>query len=265
LSSDRDKVIDRVLTVAEHRFGLRTVGGPGWVRDRVGAFVDGYVERHGGSWVSVVERMTVDRESMNELVASLRVGETRFLRDAAQWDAIVQHVCGLVPTGVAIKALSAGCSTGEEAYTLAMLLAEKARLFQIIGCDRSFEAMQVARTGKYSAEALREVPPVLVERYFEHDGAVLSVRAPLRAQVSFEARDLVVRVPRGPFHVILFKNVLLYLAEPMGSHVATRLARELSDSGVLFSAASEVVRLSAILDPKRIAPGVIAFRPRREP
>lgn len=265
MKDDREKVIDRVLEVAERRFGLRTVGGPRWVRDRVGSFVDAYVEGHGGSWVSVVERMTAERSSMNELVASLRVGETRFLRDTAQWDAIVQHVCALVPASVPINALSAGCSTGEEAYTFAILLAEKARRFQIIGCDRSFEAIAHAQAGKYTAEAVREVPPALVERYFEHEGAGLSVRGPLRAHVDFQVRDLVVRVPRGPFHVILFKNVLLYLAEPMGTHVAMRLARELADNGLLFSAASEAVRLSSILDPRRLGPGVIAFRPRREP
>lgn len=264
MSDDRERVIDRVLEVAERRFGLRTVSGPRWVRDRVGAFIDAYVERQGGSWVSVVERMTAERASMNELVSSLRVGETRFFRDAAQWEAIVHHVCALVPPSTPINALSAGCSTGEEAFTFAILLAERARRFQVLGCDRSFEAIAVARAGKYTVDALSDVPPALVERYFEHDDEGLRVRSPLRAHVGFEVRDFVVRVPRGPFHVILFKNVLLYLAEPMGTKVATRLAHELAENGLLFSAASEAVRLSAILDPRRLGPGVIAFRPRRE-
>jgi chemotaxis protein methyltransferase CheR len=87
----------------------------------------------------------------------------------------------------------------------------------------------------------------------------------LRNSVSFEVRDLTRRCPRGPFHLVLFKNVLLYLAEPTGNRVATRLARTLADKGFLVSAASEVVRLSAILDPLRLSPGVVAFRPRRDP
>lgn len=261
----REKTIDRVLEAAERRFGLGAVHGPQWVRERVGAFLDAYLERTGGSWSDVAERLVAERAPMNELVASLRVGETRFLRDARQWEVIVQHLCEKVPPGVAISALSAGCSTGEEAYTLAILLAERKRRFQIIGVDRAFDAIESARRARYAPEAVRELPPALVDRHFEADGSALVLRAPLRANVTFEARDLTLRCPRGPFHLVLFKNVLLYLAEAMGNRVATRLARTLADNGFLISAASEVVRLSSILDPVRLSPGVVAFRPRREP
>lgn len=261
----REREIDRVLEAAQERFGLGTVGGPRWVRDRVGAFLDAQLERNSGVWRGLAEKLVAERSPINELIASLRVGETRFFRDAPQWDVIVQHVCEKVPTSTPISALSAGCSTGEEAYTLAILLAERARRFRVLGVDRSLEAISTARHGRYTPDAVREVPPSLVERYFEQEGSMLTVRAPLRAHVSFESRDLTIRCPAGPFHLILFKNVLLYLAEPMGTHVATRLARGLTDNGILCSAASEVVRLSAILDPIRLSRGVIGFRPRREP
>ncbi len=260
----REKSIDRVLEAAERRFGLGAVHGPGWVRERVGAFLDAYVERTGAAWSDLADRLVAERAPMNELVASLRVGETRFLRDAQQWAVIVQHVCEQVPMGLPISALSAGCSTGEEAYTLAILLAERKRRFQIIGVDRAFDAIDAARRGTYAAEAVRELPAPLVERYFEPTSAGLAVRTPLRNNVSFEVRDLTQRCPRGPFHIVLFKNVLLYLAEGMGNRVATRLARTLAESGFLVSAASEVVRLSVILDPLRLSPGVVAFRRRPE-
>lgn len=254
-----------MLEAAEKRFGLGAVHGPQWVRDRVAAFLEAYVERTGTAWSDVAERLIAERAPMNELVASLRVGETRFLRDAPQWDVIVQHVCERVPPGQVISALSAGCSTGEEAYTLAILLSERKRRYRILGVDRSMEAIEAARRGKYSAEAARELPAALIERYFEQDGPLLSVRASLREGVTFEARDLTIRCPKGPFHLVLFKNVLLYLADGMGTSVATRLGRTLSDNGFLISAASEIVRLSASLDPMRLSPGVVAFRPRPEP
>jgi len=261
----REKAIDRVLEAAERRFGLGAVHGPQWVRDRVAAFLDAYVERTGTPWPEVAERLVAERAPMNELVASLRVGETRFLRDAPQWEVIVQHLCERVPAGVAISALSAGCSTGEEAYTLAILLSERKRRYRILGVDRAPEAIEAARRGKYSAEAIRELPNALVERYFEPEGALRSVRASLREEVTFEVRDLTMRCPKGPFHLVLFKNVLLYLADGMGTRVATRLGRTLTENGFLISAASEIVRLSASLDPMRLSPGVVGFRPRREP
>lgn len=260
----RDKTIERVLEAAERRFGLGAIRGPGWVRDRVGAFVDAYVERTGASWEDVAAKLVADRASMNGLIASLRVGETRFLRDSAQWEAIVRHLCEKVPSVLPIHALSAGCSTGEEAYTLAILLSERKRRFQIVGVDRSFEAVQAARRGRYTAEATRELPPPLVERYFDAVDGELCVKESLREGVKFEVRDLTMRWPRGPFHLVLFKNVLLYLAEPTGNQVASRLASTLTPDGFLISAASESVRLSAILDPFRIAQGIVAFRPRIE-
>lgn len=254
-----------MLEVAETRFGLGTTGAPPWVRERVGAFLDGYMARRPVFWGALVERVTADQTAMNKMVGSLRVGETRFFRDAPQWSAIVEHACAQVPVAAPIAALSAGCSTGEEAYTLAFLFAEKGRRFEILGVDRSREAIGVACQGTYPQKAVRELPPALVEQYFEPDAGGLRVRASIRTHVSFDVRDLVARVPRGPFHIILFKNVMLYLAEPFGTQVASRLAAELADNGLLFSSASEIVRLSSALEPRRLTPALTAFRPRREP
>lgn len=260
----RDKIVDQVLEVAERRYGLGMSSGPGWVRDRVAAFLDAYVERDGGSWDTVVARVTTDRKAMNDLVASLRVGETRFFRDPQHMRVVVDHVCEKVTIGGTLSVLSAGCSSGEEAYTLAMMLAERGRRFHVTGVDRSKEAVAVAQRGQYPIEAMRDIPRDLVARYFENDGEHVNVRSPLRGFVSFEARDLCIRAPKGPFHIVVFKNVLIYLAEPMGMHVATSLARELTDKGLLLSAASEVTRLSSSLEPVRLGPTVVAFRGRRE-
>jgi chemotaxis protein methyltransferase CheR len=83
----------------------------------------------------------------------------------------------------------------------------------------------------------------------------------VRNSVEFEVCDLVKRVPKGPFHFIFFKNVLLYLTEPAGEQVATRLASELEEGGILIAAASEVLRLNKMgLISHRMAPGVTALR-----
>jgi chemotaxis protein methyltransferase CheR len=256
----RDKAIDRVLAAAQKRFGLGTLRDLPWVRDRVAAFLEGCIERKGCSWDDVADLVIADSASMNEVIGSLRVGETRFFRDPQQFDAVVEHICATVPPSASISALSAGCSTGEEAYTLAILLAEKGRKFHVLGIDRAADAIETARQGKYSYETAREVPRALLKRHFEDDGTALTVRTPIRSHVSFEVRDLMVRAPRGPFHVIFFKNVLIYLAEYAGAHVASRLANELAEDGILVSAASEILRLSIDLERVRLPRGVIVFR-----
>ena len=89
----------------------------------------------------------------------------------------------------------------------------------------------------------------------------MRVRKELRALVSFEVCDLVSAVPRGVFQIILFKNVLLYLATPAGEAVARRLLGELDARGILITAASEVPRLcTAGIATARISSGVTAFR-----
>ncbi len=260
--ASREKAVDRVLRAAEQRFGLGTVDGPQWVRDRVESFLDAFAERMQIPWEAAAEEVVSRREPMNELVATLRVGETRFFRDAAQLEVAVRHACEHVPQAELISVLSAGCSTGEEAYTLAILLQEKGRRFRVVGVDRSEEAIRTARAGLYSAEAVREVPAALLVKHFDQQGAGYAVLPALRTLVSFDQRDLVKRPPRGRFDLIVFKNVLLYLAEPAGTQVAQRLAQSLKENGIFVSAAAEVVRLSAILDACHLARGVIAFRAR---
>ncbi|MBK8253398.1 MAG: chemotaxis protein [Polyangiaceae bacterium] len=263
----RDKAIDRVLIAAQKRFGLGTARAPSWIRDRVGTFLDVYIVRAACDWDLVAGRLTEDVPAMNDLMTSLRVGETRFLRDPQQWDAVVEHLCNNVRPTMPIFALSAGCSTGEEAYTLAMLLSEKGRRYHVLGVDRSAEAIETARAGRYSTDQVRELPRAFVRRYFSMEAGGVSVTHPLRTNVSFEVRDLMQWIPRGPFHLVLFKNVLLYFAERSGTRVAVRLANSLDRGGILVSAASEAVRLSSVLEPIRLAPGVVAFhnRPPNEP
>lgn len=260
----RDIAIDRVLGDAAIRYGLGAVRELPWVRDRAGAFLDEYVHRKGGSWDDVATRVIDDDEAMNELIASLRVGETRFFRDPQQLDAAVQHICATFPLSTQISALSAGCSTGEEAYTLAILLAEKGRRFEVLGIDRSAAAVDVARRGHYGYETAREVPRVLRKRHFEDDGTTLTVRGPIRSHVSFEVHDLLAPLPFGSFHLIVFRNVLIYLAEHVGSRVAHNLADDLLHDGILVSAASEVIRLSSVLEPVRLPRGIVAFHARHK-
>jgi chemotaxis protein methyltransferase CheR len=259
----REKSIDRVLAAVQIRFGLSTVRDLPWIRDRVAAFLDAYAERAGCPADDAADLVIEDDASMNDLIGSLRVGETRFFREAQQLEAAVQHICASTPPGATISALSAGCSTGEEAYTLGILLADRSRKFEILGVDRSEEAIETARQGRYTYESAREVPRVLVRRYFEDDGTMLTVRPSIRAHVSFDVYDLMESVPGGPFRIILFKNVLIYLANYVGAHVASRLASELNEDGILLSAASEVVRLSSNFDTVRLSRGIIALRPRR--
>lgn len=257
-----DEAVDRVLQFAQARFGLGCgPSSPAWVRPRVLALLQTRAAQQGVSVEAVAEGLHRDAGAVAELELALRVGETRFYRDPGQWQAIEQQVLKSFPARLEIRVLCAGCSTGEEAYTAAMVLRHARRQFFVLGVDRSAAAIEVARRGVYGPDAIRDLPAAYLSRYCEIDGGTLRVRGIVSELVRFKQADLVQAIPGGPFHLIFFKNVLLYLPEPAGERVARELIDELDESGMLFPAASEVLRLrSAGLTPVRVTPHVTAFR-----
>jgi chemotaxis protein methyltransferase CheR len=261
----RERAVTRVLQLVEDRIGLGYRGAaPGWVRDRVLTVLEGQAKRSSVALFEAVARLETDPAALEEVIAALRVGETRFYRDRTHWETLARDVIPALPVGGTIQALSAGCSTGEEAYTLAMALAAAGRRFHVRGVDRAAAAIAAAQAATYDAETARDLPADWTARFFDAHARRLTVRSFLRERVSFEQGDLVKRPPRGPFHLIFFKNVLLYLGAPAGETLAVRLAGELDDHGLLFVASSEVPRLRAAgLHPVRVAPGITAFRQAR--
>lgn len=261
-----DEAVDRVLQFAQARFGLGCgPSSPAWVRPRVLALLQTRAAQQGVSVEDVAEGLHRDAGAVAELELALRVGETRFYRDPGQWQAIEQHVLKNFPARLEIRVLCAGCSTGEEAYTAAMVLRHARRQFFVLGVDRSAAAIEVARRGVYGPDAIRDMPPAYLSRYCEINEGTLRVRGVVSELVRFKQADLVQAIPGGPFHLIFFKNVLLYLPEPAGERVARELVGELDESGLLFPAASEVLRLrSAGLTAVRVTSHVTAFRRSRE-
>src|SRR5689334_20799363 len=121
--ASRERAVDLVLGHAETHTGFGTSGvTPGWVRDRVRRSLEQQVAKSGLTLRECAEKLVSDKAAVEQIVASLRVGETRFFRDKTQWEAIERQLDRLFPDAVELSVLSAGCSTGEEAYTMGMLL-----------------------------------------------------------------------------------------------------------------------------------------------
>jgi chemotaxis protein methyltransferase CheR len=264
MSPARKRAIARALEILMERVGFGSGSGtPGWVEERVGNALDAHAAAHEISLLTAAERLYDDPAAIEEVLAALRVGETRFYRDQAQWQTIEAFLAKDFPPQVELAVLSAGCSTGEEAYTMTMLLMSAGRRFRMLGVDRSAAAIAQARTGVFPAASARDLPPAWLERFCSVSDDKLTVSEEIRESVRFEESDLVQRCPRGLFHLILFKNVLLYLASPIGEEVTENLMAELHPKGLLFPAASEVLRLrTAGFTPVRLGWGVTAFRAR---
>lgn len=145
-----------------------------------------------------------------------------------------------------LRIWSAACSTGQEAYSLAMLLAEKSRALdgwsvEIVATDFSQAVLRKAQAGQYSQfEVQRGLPVQLLIKYFEKLGALWQVKPEIRERIDFREQNLLHSYEElGRFDIILCRNVLIYLGTDQRISVLDRLARTLSPDGYLVLGAAE--------------------------
>lgn len=181
-------------------------------------------------------------------------GETYFFRDAAGLRAFTDEIVPerrlAVGADGVIDVWSAGCATGEEAYTLAMVLAEKGPAsfgeVRIRGSDASPAFVRRARVARYGAHALRDTSPERRERFFhlQPDGS-FEVRDEIRARVQFEARPFALEKPDGPANdVIVCRNVLIYLDREACDEAIRLFSARLKAGGYLLLGPSDVLAAS---------------------
>ena len=188
----------------------------------------------------------------NEVVEALLNNETYFFRDRAPFDTLLHQALPQLATRRAasrrLRIWSAGCSTGQEAYSIAMMFAENPAAWRgwtidIVGSDVSAAAIAQARAATYSQfEVQRGLAVTQMVRWFEeHDGAWRGVEA-LRRQVRFQVHNLLDPALRpGGFDIVLCRNVLLYLNAEKRGVALDRLAASLAPDGWLMLGAGETV------------------------
>jgi len=194
-----------------------------------------------------------DRALSDRVIEALLNNETYFFRDKLPFDLLLEGpVKRLEKLRAAKRRLSiwcAGCSTGQEAYSLAMsFAADKARwqgwTIDIVGTDLSGSAIARARAGSYSQfEVQRGLPIMQMLRWFsEQGGGEWQIDPALRSSVRFEVANILEPPPRpGTFDIVLCRNVLLYFAPDMRRLAFNRLGQAVADDGTLMLGAGETV------------------------
>ena len=195
-------------------------------------------------------RVRRDSVAMDALVDELTTGETHFMRDPDQMDLVRREVLPVAKRcregGAAARVWSAGCATGEEAYSLAILLEEEGlddRAF-VLGTDLSAAALEKARAGSYSDWSMRGVSGQFRQDYFRHEGERRILVDRIRSKVRFARLNLVGPedyAAAGAFgmDLILCRNVLIYFDRPTAGRIAARLFDCLADGGVLLTAGAD--------------------------
>jgi len=188
----------------------------------------------------------VHGRELAQLIEALLVHETYFFREFAPLQQLVEgHLAGVIARRGRARAWSAACSTGEEPYTLAMLLDAHGLLdrVEIVASDLSAVAVAAAASGLHKKRALRDDhPAALAARYLEPGPAGVAVAPRIRAAVEFRVTNLLDREAvraLGVFDVILCRNVLIYFRDEQVSRVIDQLAGSLAPDGLLAVGVSE--------------------------
>lgn len=197
------------------------------------AELDRYIARQARSlgidecdWLAGVERRPQD---LAELIAAATVGHTAFFRHPEHFEALSAQATALAASGRAMRVWSAGCSTGEEAWSVALCLEQLRVEFFVLGTDVNPCAIAKARSGFYAARETNELPGYQGAQPFCASDA-------LRSRVRFEALALNETLPfnlRSPFDAIFCRNVLIYFAPDRAAEILARVAQHVAPSGAL--------------------------------
>ncbi|MDQ6831634.1 MAG: protein-glutamate O-methyltransferase CheR [Gemmatimonadota bacterium] len=189
--------------------------------------------------------------ALDALVANLTIGETYFFREPSQLEVIrslvIPELVQRREAGRVARVWSAACASGEEAYTLSIMLREQESLrdSRVIGTEISRERLAVARAARYGRWSLRGLDAAVIARHFDQRGEKFQLDAKVRASVEFRylnlAEDVYPASSTGIWgmDLILCRNVLIYFDRATVKRVASRLVSSLADDGWLFLGASD--------------------------
>jgi chemotaxis protein methyltransferase CheR len=218
-------------------------------------------------------------EEFRRLINAITINETFFFRAPAQLEVIANH---LTPEWLQLKRpiriWSAGCSSGEEPYTIALfvrhnLLPRYPYLrFEIIGTDINTEVLQQAQEGLYGAYAVRSLPSEYLQRYFLQEGDRYRLKPEIRQMVQFRVLNLVdplAMQAMRDFDLIVCANVLIYFDDNMKRRVVQAFYRSLVPGGYLFIGFSETLYgISQAFHPVRFGKTIVyrkELRPEETP
>jgi two-component system CheB/CheR fusion protein len=274
-----EKMTEQLIAYVQHAFGHRprTVTAPAPQKDDVLQKVFIVLRAQTGHDFSLYKQNTINRRierrmavtqidkiedyvrylqqnpvEVETLFRELLIGVTNFFRDPPAFESLKEHVIPQLfksPAG-SVRVWVPGCSTGEEAYSLAILLQERAdelkqnsRDFsvQIFATDLDGEAIEKARAGIYPDSIAADVSPERLERFFAREENSYRIRKTIRDRVVFAKQDMIKGPPFSKMDLISCRNLLIYLGAELQGKLVPLFHYALNQDGFLFLGNSETV------------------------
>jgi two-component system CheB/CheR fusion protein len=198
-----------------------------------------------------LDYLEVHPEEFAQLFNTILINVTGFFRDVPAWEYLAREIVPRIINGKRpaepIRVWTAGCASGEETYTVAILLAEALgwdefrQQVKIYATDVDEDALTQARQALYSARAVSDLPPELLAKYFERVGTHYVFRSDLRRAIIFGRHDLIQDAPIPRLDLVVCRNTLMYFNAEVQGRVLARLHFALNDRGFLFLGRAEML------------------------
>jgi len=206
------------------------------------------LRERGVASVSVyLDKIKSDKEELKGFLDSITTNLTRFFRNQAHFDALEKHVIPELMNNIrripgTIRIWSAGCSTGEEPYTIAMLLTEilpKAWNFEILASDISLKCLMTAKEGFYAESRIVGIPDNYLAKYFDKVDGGYKIHSDIQAKIKFDYHNLKNDSGQRNFDIVFCRNVIIYFDEVAQTAVMGRFWDAMAAKSFLFIGHSE--------------------------
>ncbi|MFT8321541.1 MAG: protein-glutamate O-methyltransferase CheR [Bacillus sp. (in: firmicutes)] len=204
-----------------------------------------YVKRGFTSFYEYFQAIRKNKELLEELLDRMTINVSEFYRNYKRWEVLEKKILpSLIKKGGAkLKVWSAACSTGEEPYTISMILANSLPFskYTILATDIDINAIKKAQAGLYVERALNEVPLNQKDKYFNQNGSFYEVGAEVKKSVVFQKQNLLADPFQESFDLIICRNVLIYFTEEAKDLLYQKFAAALRPGGIFFVGSTEQI------------------------
>lgn len=209
--------------------------------------IDSFVTKNScNRYLDFIQLIKRNQDLYDKFVTYLTINVSEFYRNPVQWKTLYTEVFPYLTKmfGNKLKIWSAACSTGDEPYSLAMVLSDFVPLSQIeiIATDLDKEVLDKAKKGYYQEKSIRGLPKQYYDKYIEDAGdGLVRVSEEIRKCVTFEEHNLLKDTYDTGFHLIVCRNVLIYFTEDAKDDIYRKFAKSLHSDGILFVGSTEQI------------------------
>ncbi|MBH0160310.1 MULTISPECIES: CheR family methyltransferase [Fictibacillus] len=202
--------------------------------------------------------LTKNPDLLLEFLDRMTINVSEFYRNPARWDVLEKKIIPLlVEDRSSLKVWSAACSTGEEPYSLSMLLSDYKKglsRFSILATDLDQQVLDQAKKGFYFEKAIKDVPSDKIARHTTKEELGISVSDSIKKQVTFKKQNLLSDRFESDFDLIVCRNVMIYFTEEAKTVLYQKFSKALRKGGVLFVGSTEQIFNPGLYDLESVEP-----------